>query len=193
MTGDAHAAGEQPRPLRARRQAATREEISHAALDLFERQGYAATTVEQIASAAGVSLRTFYRYCASKDEALAHELAAGPAQLVARIIDHPDLPLREAVIAGFVDTTRGPEHRRLLRAVLDASALRGAWLSAGRDAQDDLARVLGDRLPDATPLVVHAHAASVIAVLTAALEAWAASDDADLEQMTREALAVVAL
>jgi AcrR family transcriptional regulator len=36
-------------------------------MDLFERQGYAATTVDAIAEAAGVGRRTFFHHFASKD------------------------------------------------------------------------------------------------------------------------------
>ena len=45
----------------------SRRRITHAAMDLFERQGYAATTVDAIAEAAGVSRRTFFHHFASKD------------------------------------------------------------------------------------------------------------------------------
>ena len=48
-----------PIGLRERRRSQTRAEIAEAALDLFERQGVAATTVEDIAAAAGISPRTF--------------------------------------------------------------------------------------------------------------------------------------
>jgi AcrR family transcriptional regulator len=45
----------------------SRRRITHAAMDLFERQGYAATTVDAIAEAAGVARRTFFHHFASKD------------------------------------------------------------------------------------------------------------------------------
>ena len=53
--------------LRARKKNRTREEIQHHAIELFTSQGYAATTVEQIAAAADVSPRTVYRYFPTKD------------------------------------------------------------------------------------------------------------------------------
>lgn len=53
--------------LRERKKANTRDAIEQATIRLFDAQGYDATTVEQIAEAAEVSVRTFYRYFDSKD------------------------------------------------------------------------------------------------------------------------------
>ena len=62
-----------PRP-RAGRTTAGRRQLRHsltvAAIDLFLEQGYDATTVDEIASAAGVGRRTFFRYFRSKDDAI---------------------------------------------------------------------------------------------------------------------------
>ncbi|GLK87356.1 TetR/AcrR family transcriptional regulator [Pseudomonas turukhanskensis] len=56
--------------LRQRQKKARREAIVTAALGLFETQGYAATTVEQIAVQAGVSTPTVFNYFGSKQEIL---------------------------------------------------------------------------------------------------------------------------
>lgn len=56
--------------LRERRRRETRHEISLAALDLFERRGVAATTVDEIAKAAGVSASTFFRQFKTKEESI---------------------------------------------------------------------------------------------------------------------------
>ena len=50
--------------------ARTRRELSAAALSLFADKGYEATTVDQIAAAAGVSRRTFFRYFPTKEDAV---------------------------------------------------------------------------------------------------------------------------
>lgn len=54
-------------PPRARRKAQVRDALVQAARALFRARGFEATTVDEIAAAAGVSRRTFFRYFSSKD------------------------------------------------------------------------------------------------------------------------------
>ncbi|OZF55737.1 TetR family transcriptional regulator [Rhodococcus sp. 14-2470-1b] len=56
--------------LRERRRRETRLDINLAALDLFEQRGVAATTVDEIAKAAGVSPSTFFRQFKTKEESI---------------------------------------------------------------------------------------------------------------------------
>ncbi len=68
--------------LRERKKIRTRETLRREAYRLFEKQGYADTTVEQIAEAADVSPSTFFRYFASKATLLI------PDQLLEPIIEY---------------------------------------------------------------------------------------------------------
>ena len=54
--------------LRELKKQRTRSAIQEAALDLIDRQGYDATTCEQIAAAAEVSGATFFRYFPTKED-----------------------------------------------------------------------------------------------------------------------------
>src|SRR6478735_7506224 len=54
--------------LRDHARGAVRDEVMRQAWLLFSEQGFEATTVDQIAAAAGMSRRTFFRYFAGKDE-----------------------------------------------------------------------------------------------------------------------------
>jgi AcrR family transcriptional regulator len=47
-----------------------RQRLAHAAAQLFEAHGYEETTVDQIASQAGVGRRTFFRYYRSKEDVI---------------------------------------------------------------------------------------------------------------------------
>jgi AcrR family transcriptional regulator len=88
-------ATEQPPGLRERKKIKTRQTIRREALRLIDDNGYAATTVEQIAEAAEVSPSTFFRYFPSKESLLlADDL--DPLILAAFEAQPPDLSLVQA-------------------------------------------------------------------------------------------------
>ena len=68
---------------------ATKAALRQAAARLLTEQGYEATTVRQIAEAAHVGERTFYRYFDGKDDLLAQEALAWIGELRQAILDRP--------------------------------------------------------------------------------------------------------
>lgn len=56
------------RGLRERKKLKTKEAIQREALRLFQKQGYGATTIEQIAAAAEISPSTFFNYFPTKED-----------------------------------------------------------------------------------------------------------------------------
>jgi len=106
-----------PAGLRERKKVQTRLALARAAMRLFDERGYAATTVDDIAAAANVSRRTFFRYFGGKDEvfivdpqgkldALHVALAEGP----------PDEPTIAALRRGLLALTATYFDPELLRA-----------------------------------------------------------------------------
>lgn len=88
-------ATDQPLGLRERKKIRTRQTIRREAFRLIELNGYAATTIEQIADAADVSPSTFFRYFPSKESLLlADDL--DPLILAAFRAQPPDLSLIQA-------------------------------------------------------------------------------------------------
>ncbi|XWX56993.1 TetR/AcrR family transcriptional regulator [Clavibacter nebraskensis] len=81
--------------LRERRRMATTTEISEAALALFEQRGMAATTIHDIAQAAGVSDRTCFRYFPSKEESVLtlHPVFDAPLDAWLADVDRGSAPL----------------------------------------------------------------------------------------------------
>lgn len=78
---------DRPQSLRERKKARTRRDIRREAFRLFGKQGYANTTVEQIAEAADISPRTFYRYFGVKERLLLSDDKISP--IIQAFIDAP--------------------------------------------------------------------------------------------------------
>jgi AcrR family transcriptional regulator len=60
-----------PKTLQSRKRQVVRDAIYDAAIELFAKRGFDETTVEEVAEAAGISRRSFFRYFESKDDLLA--------------------------------------------------------------------------------------------------------------------------
>jgi AcrR family transcriptional regulator len=164
------------------RRAETQLEIATAAAELFAEHGAEATTAEDIARAAGVGLRTFYRYVRTKEEAVAPLLAAGSRRWLALVAagepgrDLPEVLERAAVTALTPVDDRSAEGLRWIRALLTDPGLRAVWRTVHQDSEDQLVVVLAARLgPDADALEIRLAAAAATAAVRIALESWAGS------------------
>ncbi|QDP80963.1 TetR family transcriptional regulator [Nocardia otitidiscaviarum] len=167
--------------LAERRKQETRLEIARTAARLFAERGTAEVTAEEIAAAAGVALRTFYRYARTKEDAVEPMLATGAQRWLAIIASGPRrLPklneLQAAAVRSMtleddadLELTRG-----LLRAMDNDAALRGIWHRINMESERDLTRVLTELAgPDADPLRVRLLAAAAAGAIRIALEEWA--------------------
>jgi AcrR family transcriptional regulator len=97
---------DRPLGLRERKKIKTRQAIRREALRLFDANGYAGTTVEQIAEAAEVSPSTFFRYFPSKESLLlADDL--DPLVLEAFKAQPPDLSPGQAIRRAYAATMAG--------------------------------------------------------------------------------------
>ena len=162
-----------------------RLEIAREAVRLFAAQGVAGTSVEQIAEAAGVSTRTFWRYFSTKESCVAPLLSFGADGLVRTLRAWPV----ERTLAGIGSHLEPgalpdwqPEHdpettRTLVRLCWSEPGLRAVWLQANNDVEPRLVEALAERSgisPGALDTVVRA--ALLNAALRAAVEHWARQD-----------------
>ena len=89
--------------LRDRQRAQIRADIRRAAFRLFIERGYDAVTTEEIAMAAGVSPRTFFRHVPTKEELLLAPVRHGGAAIVNLLEqrparESPDVALINAIV-----------------------------------------------------------------------------------------------
>ena len=90
--------------LRERKRRETLHRITNAGIRLFIEKGYEATTLDEIAAAAGIARRTFFYYFKSKDEILL-SLQSGVGDMLAEALKdaapdrRPLQAIRDAVIA----------------------------------------------------------------------------------------------
>ncbi|MFR9795895.1 TetR/AcrR family transcriptional regulator [Streptomyces sp. MS06] len=181
--------------LTERRKAETRMAIARAAAHLFATRGLRATRAEDIAQAAGVAPRTFYRYFATKEEAVAPLYAAGARRWTEAVLEAPqelNVPdaLRHAaqqtlVPGRKVSAASWEWVRTLIRMATAGPALRRVWAEVCHASEQALAEAIarrtvgGDaeaaaRLAAAPEFRFAAAAAS--AAVRVAVECWAVDD-----------------
>ena len=168
-------------------------------LRLFTEAGFEETTVEQIAAAAGVSRRTFFRYFDSKADVLWHafdgEVRALRAAFAAVAPDVPLMPAIRQVVIG-VNRYRAedvPELRTRMSLIGSVPALQASAAHHYDDwerAVSEFAAVrLGQAAGDLYPLAI---GRATLAVCRSAYEQWADRADADLTIYLGQALAALA-
>ncbi|MEU9861112.1 TetR family transcriptional regulator [Streptomyces sp. NPDC047971] len=177
------------------------DELSEAALILMARKGFDGVTVDEIAAAAGVSKRTFFRYFASKEDVVVQfltEMGAGMrAELAGRpAAERPSVALRHTIWAS-IDACAGHADRALLvvQLILRTPALLARFLERQAHWRDDLAAELADRvgLDSATALYPRLAAATALNAFEVVLHLWSESDGAeDPAALTDHAFALVA-
>ncbi|MCC2031792.1 TetR family transcriptional regulator [Microbacterium sp. BWT-G7] len=172
-----------PVGLRERRRRETLREVSDAAIDLFERHGVHGTTVDDIAHAAGISQRTFFRYYPTKEHALFVDdegFGAVMRRTVAEIRE--GAPVVSALEAGwlllFDDFDRRPEeHRRALRVrrlIQNEPSLLALALANDAEHADELTAAAVEAAgADADVLIARAVVAAVTTTIRLAFDEWA--------------------
>lgn len=171
--------------LRERKKARTRAAIQQHALRLFHEQGYAATTVEQIAAAVEVSPSTFFRYFPTKEDVVLYDdldpllfaaFATQPAEM------SPIQALRGALRAVFGALPAGEiaQQRERATLVLTVPELRMRMLDQLAAGIQQLADMVAIRAGQgADDLAVRTFAGAVIGAMMAPLIAAATDPEAD--------------
>lgn len=170
--------------LAERKRQLVRDELAEAALRLLAKQGFEQTTVDELAAAAGVSRRTFFRYFASKEDVLISSVVVVSEGIVAEVAARPAgepaaVAIREAVKTVAIEDFAVEREKSvaLIRHTQEIPALRARFAERLDLLRDDLAAVLASRAGHATPTPRDQFAAGLgLLAFAGAMQQWAATD-----------------
>ncbi|MGI5144460.1 MULTISPECIES: mycofactocin system transcriptional regulator [unclassified Streptomyces] len=173
--------------------ATSRAALERLGFELFARQGFDRTTVDDIAAAAGIGRRTFFRYFASKNDLVWGDFEQHLAKLHHLLEEaEPTVPMTDALRRAIVEFNRFdpadvPWHRQRMELILtvptlqaDATLRYAAWR---RVVAEFAAGRMGLSPSDLMPRLI-GHAA--LAAALAAYEIWLSDAEADLAQLLDE-------
>jgi mycofactocin system transcriptional regulator len=172
----------------------TRARIERAALDLFTHRGFEGVTIDEVAEAAGISRRTYFRYFATKADAVWGDFAEHVARL-SRLLHESagDAPVLPSICAAYVEvndysTTDLPLLRQRMQLILTEPAL----LAHSQVRYADIDRVVAQYVASRTgtepgELLPRLVATSSRAAATTAFEAWLTYPGLSLDKALRTA------
>jgi mycofactocin system transcriptional regulator len=172
----------------------TRARIERAALDLFTRRGFEGVTIDEVADAAGISRRTFFRYFAAKADAVWGDFSAHVDRLARLLHDSGgDQPVLASICDAYVEvndysTADLPLLRQRMHLILTEPAL----LAHSQVRYSDIDRVVAQYVAVRTgaepgELLPRLVATSSRAAATTAFEAWLTYPSLSLDKALRMA------
>lgn len=182
---------------------AARAEVARVGVALFLERGFDATTMDDVAAAAGVSRRTLFRYFGSKEEVVLGHLGGLGDDLEAAVRAQPaDVDVWDALVSAFEHVLPSAlaadegAARALASLVESTATLRAAHTEKHRGWVDALTPAVAERLTGSPDPRLDARAVigTVLACLDAATHEWLCSDTIprrDVRTLTLAALAAV--
>jgi AcrR family transcriptional regulator len=177
-----------PQSIRERTRRIAQTELTVVAQDLFLEHGYEDTTVDQIAAAAGMSKRTFFRYFPSKEDLVIGKYDLVGDRMVQALDDRPaGEPVWESLrrvfdlFLGYVqDDDQRARSEAMEHIIRSSPQLNARYLDKMQRMQDLLVGRVASRLPvqavtpdDPRPAAI---VGAAFACMQAARVAWLSSD-----------------
>jgi mycofactocin system transcriptional regulator len=157
----------------------TRARLEQVALELFTAEGFEQVTADEIAEAAGVSRRTFFRYFATKADAVWGDFSGHVTRLETRLAaTAAEQPVLASICAAYLEVNDYPPDqlpvlRQRMRLILGEPALQAhsqlRYADVDRVVADHVARRTGLGAATLVPRLV---ATSTRAAATTAFEVW---------------------
>jgi len=183
-----------PKSLQSRKRQLVRDAIYDAAIELFAKKGFDETTVEEVAEAAGISRRSFFRYFESKDDLLALN-TVNCGQLLCTSVE--SLPaslstlevLRETAMAGIRFTESQKHIREVIEIAQRSPNARQAHMSRLMEVEDRLVTSFAARTKHPTQYSQKSLLLAGLCLLinNAAIASWYLGEHKDLAAAVKSA------
>ncbi len=172
----------------------TRARIERAALDLFTRRGFDGVPIDEVAEAARISRRTYFRYFATKADAVWGDFPAHVARL-ARLLRTTDdrQPVLASICDAYVEVNDySPADLPLLRQRMHLILREPALVAHSQLRYADVDRVVAEHVAartgaDPGELLPRLVATCSRAAATTAFEAWLTDPALSLDKALRMA------
>lgn len=185
--------GAKPSSRVGRRPSTTRGQIGDLGIELFARNGFDETSVDDIADAAGIARRTFFRYFPSKNAVPWGDFDEQLAALRTLLADLPeDMPLADSIRTALLHFNTFPEdekpvHRQRMELILRNPALQGYSMVMYEGWRQVIAEYVATRTDsgpqDHFPRTV---GWMVLGVAMSAYEQWLTDESLELAQLLTE-------
>ncbi|MFC7449109.1 mycofactocin system transcriptional regulator [Rhodococcus daqingensis] len=185
-------AGSKPAGRIGRRPSTTRDRISNIGIELFAEHGFEETSVDQIAEAAGIARRTFFRYFPSKNAVPWGDFDLHLANMREQLAELPrDIPLAEGLASALLEFNSFPPavaalHRKRMEIILQAPALQAYSMVMYDGWRGVIADYVADRMDcrpgDHLPRTI---GWMVLGIALSAYEQWLTDDTLELPDLLR--------
>ena len=172
-------------------------QLADAAADFCLEHGFENVTVDEIAQGIGISRATFFRYFASKEEAIIAAIRPDHRTLGEHV--HGAEPsrgavgmdvVRSALTATITGAERNPARlRALFRMIGETPSLRARTAFSRTEQRESLSEALGEHIDD--PEEARAVATAGMAALELAWSLWGIQEDAGFGEVLDRAFALV--
>jgi AcrR family transcriptional regulator len=174
-------------------------EIEETAVNLFAARGFEAVTIDEIAEAAGISRRTFFRYFGSKEDLLLRDMRRRVDGFIEALEHRPlDEPVLVALRAAAMTMVAGYQADRdslltLMRVIAEEPAILARNIGEPIAMMDSINNIVAARLgtdaaTDLRPMLI---AASVVTACHLALHMFILNPGADCSVLAGRALDLV--
>ncbi|MEV4278386.1 TetR family transcriptional regulator [Actinoplanes xinjiangensis] len=160
-------------------------EITRTAMELFLARGFDATTIDDIAAAAGISRRSFFRYFGTKEDVVLGDLIAGGDLIRQALEARPAGEDAWTALCGALHSVKDSAYDdetmlKIFRMVYETPSLRARSIEKHLQWQalltPEVRRRLGADPADPWDVRADALVATVITCLDVAGEAWTRAD-----------------